>query len=305
MANHDLSFAAVGGPLTAMVVSRDPPGITPMKVLPSPELRAALASQRGGIRRVRSLLGTLGLGGSEEVLGFHPHIAERPHDTADLAGTDRGGHLGLQVAQGCLERPALGAQRAVSALPQRSQLGVHLAQVRPEAGDRLLTWLVAQQLVHRHVQRGDIPADSGIRGEGSGIRPRPKCMNAPGPHVPSRLACQRAFLARTPARSFSLAGERRARSPVGSAVIAGPFLLTFGSTCRWPGFRFRLSARAASSRSWRSFAAAWRARTATRRLARASALSKTSAFRAARAFSAAAWPRAPCSATRALAARRY
>src|SRR5689334_16768224 len=112
MANHDLSFAAVGGPLTAMVVSRDPPGITPMKVLPSPELRAALASQRGGIRRARSLLGTLGLGGSEEVLGFHPHIAERPHDTADLAGTDRGGHLGLQVAQGCLERPALGAQRA-------------------------------------------------------------------------------------------------------------------------------------------------------------------------------------------------
>jgi hypothetical protein len=35
MANHDLSFATVSGPLIVMVVSRESPGIAPMWVLPA------------------------------------------------------------------------------------------------------------------------------------------------------------------------------------------------------------------------------------------------------------------------------
>ena len=46
MANHDLSFATVCGSLIVMVVSRESPDITPMRVLLAPEPRGR-ALRRG------------------------------------------------------------------------------------------------------------------------------------------------------------------------------------------------------------------------------------------------------------------
>jgi len=53
-------------------------------------------------------------------------------------------------------------------------------------------------------------------------------------HRLSRFACRRAPVARVPARCFSLAGERRARSPVGSPVTVRPFRLVADGSVR-PG----------------------------------------------------------------------
>ena len=147
-----------------------------------------------------------------------------------------------------------------------------------------------------------------LRPAGRGILPvfRPATRHeVKHAHRLSRFACRRAPRARVPARCFSLRGERRARSPVGSPVTAGPLRLVAGAAARPPGPRPCFAARAAASRSARSSVAAWRARVATRRLTRDRASSNASAFMAACLFSGRARPRPPCSGTAALAARRY
>ncbi len=108
------------------------------------------------------------------------------------------------------------------------------------------------------------------------IRHRPAGTPA-GRHRLSRFACRRSPKARVPARFFSEAGERRARSPVGSGVTAGPFLAGPAAARRVAGPRPCLPALAAAIRSARSLAADCRASTATRRLARDKASSKSSA----------------------------
>src|SRR5215831_15169564 len=124
-------------------------------------------------------------------------------------------------------------------------------------------------------------------------------------HRLSRLACRRAPAARVLARRFAMTGERSARSPVGSPVTAGALGLAAGAASRALGAWPCLAALTAASRSARSSAADWRAKAATRRLTRDKASSNASAFNAARVFSGRARPRPPCSATAALAARRY
>jgi hypothetical protein len=57
----------------------------------------------------------------------------------------------------------------------------------------------------------------------------------PRPDRLSRLACLRAPMERVLARRFSVAGERRARSPVGSPVTPGPFRLDPAAAVRAPG----------------------------------------------------------------------
>ena len=169
----------------------------------------------------------------------------------------------------------------------------------------------------RWLRRADAPARRARRlgecaplaaGEGS-TRMRNRLSATAGPvprsHLLSRFACRRAPEARVLARRFSVLGERRARSPVGSPVTEGPIRPAVGSTARAPGTWPCLAALAAASRSARRAAAACRARVATRRLTRARASSNASAFMAARVFCGRAVPRPPCSITRALAARRY
>ena len=114
-------------------------------------------------------------------------------------------------------------------------------------------------------------------------------------HRLSRLACRRAPVARVLARRFAKAGERSARSPVGSAVTAGPLGPAAGVAPRAPGAWPCLAALAAAIRSARSCAADCRASTATRRLTRAKLSSNASAFMDARVFSGRALPRPPCS----------